>query len=117
VGEVEKQMGQSKILVKIHPEGKYVMDLDTSQVDIKDLNPNAHVALCNDLYMLHTILPFKVDPLVSLMKVQAVPDSTNDMISGLKKQVMKIKEVIELQIKHPQLFESLGVAQPKSILL
>ncbi len=46
-----------------------------------------------------------------------MPDSTYDMIGGLEKQVMEIKEVIELPIKHPELFESLGVAQPKGVLL
>jgi 26S proteasome regulatory subunit T6 len=117
VGEVVKQMGQNKVLVKIHPEGKYVVDLDKSQIDIKDLVPNTRVALRNDSYTLHKILPTKVDPLVSLMKVEAVPDSTYDMIGGLEKQVMEIKEVIELPIKHPELFESLGVAQPKGVLL
>ena len=117
VGEVVKQMGQNKVLVKIHPEGKYVVDLDKSQIDIKDLVPNTRVALRNDSYTLHKILPTKVDPLVSLMKVEAVPDSTYDMIGGLSKQVMEIKEVIELPIKHPELFESLGVAQPKGVLL
>lgn len=54
---------------------------------------------------------FQVDPLVSLMKVEKVPDSTYDMIGGLEKQIREIKEVIELPIKHPELFESLGVAQ------
>jgi len=117
VGEVVKQMGQNKVLVKINPEGKYVVDLDKSQIDIKDLVPNTRVALRNDSYTPHKILPTKVDPLVSLMKVEAVPDSTYDMIGGLEKQVMEIKEVIELPIKHPELFESLGVAQPKGVLL
>ena len=36
-----------------------------------------------------------------------------DVIGGLTKQIQEIKEVIELPIKHPQLFEALGVAQPK----
>ena len=116
VGEVVKQMGQNKVLVKINPEGKYVVDLD-KDIDIKDLKPNTRVALRNDSYTLHKILPTKVDPLVSLMKVEAVPDSTYDMIGGLDKQVMEIKEVIELPIKHPELFEALGVAQPKGVLL
>lgn len=116
VGEVVKAMGQNKILVKINPEGKYVVDLD-KDIDIKDCQPNTRVALRNDSYTLHKILPTKVDPLVSLMKVEAVPDSTYDMIGGLEKQVLEIKEVIELPIKHPELFESLGVAQPKGVLL
>ena len=107
-------MGQKKVLVKINPEGKYVVDID-KDIDINDLKPNTRVALRNDSYTLHKILPTKVDPLVSLMKVEAVPDSTYDMIGGLEKQVMEIKEVIELPIKHPELFESLGVAQPKGV--
>ena len=32
-------------------------------------------------------------------------------------QVKEIKEVIELPIKHPELFEALGIAQPKGVLL
>lgn len=116
VGEVVKAMGQNKVLVKINPEGKYVVDLD-KDIDIKECQPNTRVALRNDSYTLHKILPTKVDPLVSLMKVEAVPDSTYDMIGGLEKQVLEIKEVIELPIKHPELFESLGVAQPKGVLL
>merc|ERR1719157_205412 len=116
VGEVVKQMGQNKVLVKINPEGKYVVDLDKG-IDINLLKPNTRVALRNDSYTLHEILPTRVDPLVSLMKVEAVPDSTYDMIGGLERQVMEIKEVIELPIKHPELFESLGVAQPKGVLL
>jgi SpoVK/Ycf46/Vps4 family AAA+-type ATPase len=36
-----------------------------------------------------------------------------DMVGGLDKQIKEIKEVVELPIKHPELFESLGIAQPK----
>ncbi|GLD93787.1 hypothetical protein PINS_up002392 [Pythium insidiosum] len=116
VGEVIKQMGKSKVLVKVNPEGKYVVDVDKS-IDIAKCTPNTRVALRNDSYVLHKILPTKVDPLVSLMKVEKVPDSTYDMIGGLDKQIREIKEVIELPIKHPELFEALGVAQPKGVLL
>lgn len=66
---------------------------------------------------LRQILPSKVDPLVSLMRVEKVPDSTYETIGGLEKQVKEIKEVIELPIKHPEIFESLGIAQPKGVLL
>ena len=46
--------------------------------------------------------------------VEKVPDSTYDMIGGLDKQIKEIKEVIELPVKHPELFEALGIAQPKA---
>ncbi|CAJ0957236.1 unnamed protein product [Ranitomeya imitator] len=116
VGEVVRAMDKKKVLVKVHPEGKFVVDIDKN-IDINDVTPNCRVALRNDSYTLHKILPNKVDPLVSLMMVEKVPDSTYEMIGGLDKQIKEIKEVIELPVKHPELFEALGIAQPKGVLL
>merc|ERR1712123_146843 len=90
VGEVIKPMDKKKVLVKIHPER-----------NMDDLKPSTRVALKSDSYVLHKILPNKVDPLVSLMMVEKVPDSTYEMIGGLEKQIKEIKEVIELPVKHP----------------
>jgi 26S proteasome regulatory subunit T6 len=63
-----KAMGKAKVLVKVGPEGKYVVDLD-KDIDINKCTPNTRVALRSDSYTLHKILPTRVDPLVSLMKV------------------------------------------------
>lgn len=92
------------------------MDFD-SEIDVATLTPSLRVALRSDTYTIHKILPNKVDPLVSLMMVEKVPDSTYEMVGGLDKQIKEIKEVIELPVKHPELFESLGIAQPKGVLL
>merc|ERR1719163_216683 len=115
-GEVIKAMGKQKVLVKVGQEGKYVVDID-KDIDITKCTPNTRIALRSDSYLLHKILPSKIDPLVSLMRVEKVPDSTYEMVGGLDKQVKEIKEVIELPIKHPEIFESLGIAQPKGVLL
>ncbi|KAL6179335.1 hypothetical protein ACLB2K_050851 [Fragaria x ananassa] len=82
VGEVINVMGKNKVLVKVHPEGKYVVDIDKN-IDITKITPSTRVALRNDSYVLHLVLPSKVDPLVNLMKVEKVPNSTYDMI-GVK---------------------------------
>ncbi|KAH9835325.1 endopeptidase [Rhodofomes roseus] len=116
VGEVVKVMGKNKVLVKVQPEGKYIVDFD-ADIDVASLKPTLRVALRSDSYTIHKILPNKVDPLVSLMMVEKVPDSTYEMVGGLDKQIKEIKEVIELPVKHPELFESLGIAQPKGVLL
>eukprot|EP01061_Rhynchopus_euleeides_P005327 TRINITY_DN1458_c0_g1_i6.p1 TRINITY_DN1458_c0_g1~~TRINITY_DN1458_c0_g1_i6.p1 ORF type:complete len:398 (+),score=166.27 TRINITY_DN1458_c0_g1_i6:109-1302(+) len=116
VGEVVKVMSQQKALVKVGAEGKYVVAID-KDIDPSTLTPNTRVALKNETYALHKVLPTKVDPLVSLMRVEKVPGSTYDMIGGLDRQIKEIKEVIELPIKHPELFDSLGIAQPKGVLL
>ncbi|KAJ4457619.1 putative 26S proteasome regulatory subunit 8 [Paratrimastix pyriformis] len=116
VGEVIKLMGSKRALVKCHSEGKYVVDIE-EKVDRSALTPGARVALRSDSYALHQVLPNRIDPLVSLMRVEKVPDSTYESVGGLDKQIQEIKEVIELPIKHPELFESLGIAQPKGVLL
>ncbi|KAK5128251.1 26S protease regulatory subunit 8 [Meristemomyces frigidus] len=116
VGEVVKVMGTKKVLVKVHPEGKYVVDI-ADTIDISKLTAGKRVTLLSDSYKLSSLLPSSVDPLVSLMMVEKVPDSTYDMIGGLDEQIKQIKEVIELGLKHPELFESLGIAQPKGVLL
>lgn len=114
VGEVVKMMGKGKALVKMQPDGKFAVDVDKS-VDVTQLKAGTRVALKSDSYRLFKVLPSKVDALVSLMMLEKVPDATYDMIGGLENQIKEIKEVIELPIKHPELFESLGIAQPKVI--
>merc|ERR1719393_60701 len=109
-------MGKQKVLVKVGQEGKYVVDIE-KDIDITKCTPNTRVALRSDSYLLHKILPSKIDPLVSLMRVEKVPDSTYDMVGGLDQQVKEVKEVIELPIKHPEIFDSLGISQPKGVLL
>lgn len=116
MGEVVKMMSKNKCLVKVGQDGKYVCDVD-KKIDVAKLTANVRVSLKSESMLLHKILPSKVDPLVSLMKVEKVPDSTYDMIGGLDEQVKQVKEVIELPIKHPEIFDSLGISQPKGVLL
>ena len=117
VAEVIKVMGRDKALVKMNPDGKYFVDIDVKNVPVGQLKAGTRVALKSDSYLMYKVLPSKIDPLVSLMMVEKVPDSTYDMIGGLDNQIKEIKEVIELPIRHPELFESLGIAQPKGVLL
>ena len=90
----------------MHPEGKYVVSVDKATA-MADIKPAARVALRNDSYALHVLLPSKVDPLVSLMKVEKVPDSTYDMVGGLDQQIKEIKEVVEARERHPRTTRSL----------
>ncbi len=82
-----------------------MVDLDKS-IDINKITPSTRVALRNDSYVLHLIHPSKVDPLINLMKVEKVPDSTYDMIGGLDQQIKEIKEVrANRQTKHASVTE------------
>jgi len=46
-----------------------------------------------------------------------IPKVTYEDIGGLGDEVKKVREMIELPLKHPELFERLGVEAPKGVLL
>lgn len=45
------------------------------------------------------------------------PSITYEDIGGLEGEVKKIREMVELPLKHPELFERLGIQPPKGVLL
>lgn len=46
-----------------------------------------------------------------------VPDVTYEDIGGLHEEIDQIREMIELPMKHPEVFERLGIGAPKGVLL
>ena len=42
---------------------------------------------------------------------------TYEDIGGLKEEIKKIREMVELPLRHPELFERLGIEPPKGVLL
>ena len=45
------------------------------------------------------------------------PRITYDDLGGMKNEVQKIREMVELPMRHPELFEKIGVEAPKGVLL
>ncbi len=46
-----------------------------------------------------------------------IPRVTYEDIGGLKDAIQKIREMVELPLRHPELFQKLGIDPPKGILL
>jgi transitional endoplasmic reticulum ATPase len=46
-----------------------------------------------------------------------VPSVVYEDIGGLKSVIVKVREMIELPLKHPELFDRLGIDPPKGVLL
>jgi transitional endoplasmic reticulum ATPase len=49
--------------------------------------------------------------------VRSVPRISYEDIGGLRGEVVKVREMIELPMKHPELFVRLGIEAPKGVLL
>lgn len=50
-------------------------------------------------------------------KIQRGHQITYDDVGGLDDELRRIREMIELPLKHPELFERLGIGAPKGVLL
>ena len=51
------------------------------------------------------------------LEERTVPVVTYEDIGGIKSIIEKVREMIELPLRHPELFERLGVEAPKGVLL
>ena len=48
---------------------------------------------------------------------EKVPEVTYEDVGGLSEEIKKIREMVELPLKHPEIFSKLGIEPPKGILL
>ncbi len=63
----------------------------------------------------NTVIDLKEKPAEEIKR--AVPDVTYEDIGGLKRELRLVREMIELPLKHPELFQRLGIDPPKGVLL
>ena len=80
--------------------------VSTSPKDIVIVGPNTDVQLHESP--------------VDVSKIEGVGnlvDVSYEDIGGLKEEVKKVREMIEIPLKRPELFEKLGIAPPKGVLM
>ena len=44
-----------------------------------------------------------------------MPRVTYEDIGGLRNEIQKVREMIELPIRHPEIFERIGIEAPKGV--
>ena len=49
--------------------------------------------------------------------LRGMPQVAYEDIGGLKEEIQKVREMIELPLRHPEIFEKLGIEAPKGVLL
>ncbi len=54
---------------------------------------------------------------VELKEEEKLPEVAYEDIGGLSEEIKKIREMVELPLKHPEIFERLGIEPPKGVLL
>ena len=76
---------------------------------VKQVFPNGPVIVTEETEVNITTEPIK--------EVTNVPILTYDDVGGLHDAIQKLREMVELPLRHPELFERLGIDPPKGVLL
>ncbi|XP_053567010.1 26S proteasome regulatory subunit 10B [Bombina bombina] len=116
VGEVLKQLTEEKFIVKATNGPRYVVGC-RRQLDKSKLKPGTRVALDMTTLTIMRYLPREVDPLVYNMSHEDPGDVSYSEIGGLSEQIRELREVIELPLTNPELFQRVGIIPPKGCLL
>ncbi len=62
----------------------------------------------------NTEIKIKQEP---VKETSFVPNVTYDNVGGLREEIQKIREMVELPLRHPEIFERLGIDPPKGVML
>lgn len=103
-----------KAIVRLPNGNKFYSYIHT---EVKDLRPGDSVLIdqksLNVVEKIDMGLSFDVEKFVILDK----PKESWKEIGGLKREIEEVKEVIELPLQKPELFEKVGIHPPKGVLL
>lgn len=109
-----KEIHGEQVLVRLPNGNEFLVERSP---ECKDLKPGEYaLAEQKNLTIIKKISSnkkFDVEKFVIIEK----PNISWDKIGGLKQQEQEIKEIIELPLKNPKLFEKIGIEPPKGILL
>uniref|UniRef100_A0ACB8G5U8 26S protease regulatory subunit 10B n=1 Tax=Sphaerodactylus townsendi TaxID=933632 RepID=A0ACB8G5U8_9SAUR len=110
-----QSVGQS-LLSKPQNGPRYVVGC-RRQLDKSKLKPGTRVALDMTTLTIMRYLPREVDPLVYNMSHEDPGNVSYSEIGGLSEQIRELREVIELPLTNPELFQRVGIIPPKGCLL
>lgn len=116
IGEVLKQLDNERYIVKASSGPRYIVGCRLT-LNREKLVKGVRVALDMTTLTIMRILPREVDPSVYNMTTFEPGEISFTGIGGLTEQVRELREVIELPLKNPELFQRVGIKQPKGVLL
>ena len=79
------------------------------QFTVAKMQPQGIVKMTHD-----TTLQILPDPAA---ETKDIPRTTYEDLGGLEKEIQRIREMVELPMRHPEIFQTLGIDPPKGVLL
>ena len=97
-----------------------VIETDPSEFCIVAQDTVIHTGAYYTLNLFSTYLKYSSpegDPVKREDEEANLNDVGYDDIGGCRKQMAQIRELVELPLRHPQLFKSIGIKPPRGILM
>jgi proteasome regulatory subunit len=111
---VEDVLVDGRVVVKSSSGPNYVVNV-SHFVKTRDIVVGSRVAMNQRTLSIIEVLPFSRDRVVNSMEIVQKPDVSYKDIGGLVAQIEEIRETVELPLKHPELFEKVGIDPPSGI--
>jgi 26S proteasome regulatory subunit T4 len=116
LGEKIKKLGKNKFIVKANTGTRYIVLMQTSEKKEEETEW-IRIALDFSFFSIMKILPNNIEPLIFKILNENIAKTLYQNIGGLKKEIEKLREIIELPLVNPEIFYQIGAKIPKGILL
>ena len=116
IGTVTDLVDSNRVIVRSSAGPRFLVR-SSMCIDPDQLKPGVRCTLNQQSLAVIDILPESYDAAVYGMEVVETPDESYADIGGLDRQIMEIKEAVELPLKRPELFDRIGIDPPKGVLL
>ena len=109
------EMGPDYVLLRQHGNNQEFITTVSPEMR-EQLQPNSRVAINNSLTIVR-ILDRSVDVRAKVMELVELPDVSYDQVGGLEAQIQEIREMVELPLTNPEIFQDIGIEPPRGVLL
>ncbi len=116
IGTVTDVVDSNRVIVRSSAGPRFLVR-SSMCIDPDQLKPGVRCTLNQQSLAVIDILPESYDAALYGMEVVETPDESYADIGGLDRQIMEIKEAVELPLKRPELFDRIGIDPPKGVLL
>lgn len=116
VGTLEEIVDDDHAIVSSAAGPEYYVSI-MSFVDKDQLEPGCSVLLHHKAVAIVGVLSDDTNPMVNVMKLDKAPTESYADIGGCETQIREVKEAVELPLTHPELYEEMGIAPPKGVIL
>ena len=110
-----QEMAEEGVIIKQHGNNQEALTDATDEMR-EAIEPGTRVAVNNSLSIVKD-LSDETDVRARVMQIDHSPDVAYEDIGGLEEQMNEVRETVEMPLKNPEMFSTVGITPPSGVLL